>query len=43
VATPDPRGGQPAVDRQEAGVRLEKRDRQWQITNVELKGPLPLR
>ena len=43
VATPDPRGGQPAVDRREASIRLEKRDRQWQITNVELKGPLPHR
>jgi hypothetical protein len=43
VATPDPLGGQPAVDRQEAGVRLGKRDGRWQITNVELKGPPPLR
>jgi hypothetical protein len=43
VATPDPRGGQPTIDRQDTSVRLEKRDGQWMITNVEEKGPPPLR
>jgi len=43
VATPDPRGGQPTIDRQDTSVRLEKRDGQWLITNVESKGPPPLR
>jgi hypothetical protein len=37
VATTDPRGGQPSVDRQDASVRLEKRDGQWVITTVESK------
>lgn len=37
VATPDPRGGQPTVDRQDTSVRLEKRDGQWVITTVESK------
>ena len=37
VATLDPRGGQPTVDRQETSVRLEKRDGQWVITTVESK------
>ncbi len=37
VATPDPRGGQPTVDRQDTSVRLEKRDGQWMITSVESK------
>jgi len=37
VATPNPRGGQPTVDRQEASVRLEKRDGQWAIATVDLK------
>jgi hypothetical protein len=43
VATPDPRGGQPTIDRQDTSVRLEKRDGRWLITNVESKGPPPLR
>jgi len=43
VATPDPRGGQPAIDRQDTSVRLEKRDGQWLITSVESKAPPPLR
>ena len=43
VATPDPHGGQPTIDRQDTSVRLEKRDGQWLITNVESKGPPPLR
>ena len=43
VATPDPRGGQPAIDRQDTGVRLEKRNGEWVITNVESKAPPPLR
>ena len=43
VATPDPRGGQPTIDRQDTSVRLEKRDGQWLITNAESKGPPPLR
>jgi len=42
VATPDARGGQPTIDRQDTSVRLEKRDGQWLITSVESKGP-PLR
>lgn len=42
VATPDPHGGQPTVDRQDTTVRLEKRDGQWVITNVESKAPPPL-
>ena len=37
VATPDPRGGQPTVDRQDTSVQLEKRDGQWVITTVESK------
>ena len=37
IATPDPRGGQPTVDRQDTSVRLEKRDGQWVITTVESK------
>ena len=37
VATPDPRGGQPTVDRQDTSVRLEKRNGQWVITTVESK------
>jgi hypothetical protein len=37
VATPDPRGGQPTVDRQDTSVRLEKRDGRWVITSVESK------
>src|SRR5258707_1147799 len=37
VATPDPRGGQPTVDRQDTSVRLEKREGQWVITTVESK------
>jgi hypothetical protein len=37
VATPDPRGGQPTVDRQDTSVRLEKREGQWVITSVESK------
>jgi len=43
VATPDPRGGQPAIDRQDTRVRLEKRNGAWLITTVESKGPPPLR
>ena len=43
VATPDPRGGQPTIDRQDTSVRLEKRDGQWLIRTVESKGPPPLR
>jgi hypothetical protein len=43
VATPDPRGGQPAIDRQDTSVRLAKRDGQWLITNVESKEPPPRR
>ena len=37
VATPDPRGGQPSVDRQDTSLRLEKRDERWVITTVESK------
>ena len=37
MATPDPRGGQPTVDRQDTSVRLEKREGQWVITTVESK------
>jgi len=37
VATPDPRGGQPSVDRQDTSVHLEKRDGQWAITTVDVK------
>jgi len=37
IATPDPRGGQPTVDRQDTSLRLEKRDGRWVITNVESK------
>jgi hypothetical protein len=37
IATPDPRGGQPTVDRHDTSVRLEKRDGQWVITTVESK------
>jgi hypothetical protein len=37
VATLDPRGGQPTVDRQDTSVRLEKREGQWVITTVESK------
>jgi hypothetical protein len=37
VATPDPSGGQPTVDRQDTSVRLEKRDGRWVITTVESK------
>jgi hypothetical protein len=37
VATPDPRGGQPTVDRQDTSVRLEKQAGQWVITTVESK------
>jgi len=43
VATPDPHGGQPTIDRQDTSVRLEKRDGQGLIRNVESKGPRPLR
>jgi hypothetical protein len=43
VATPDPRGGPPIIDRQNTSVRLEKRNRAWLITTVESKGPPPLR
>jgi hypothetical protein len=43
VAAPDPRRGQPTVDRQDASVRLEKRDGQWLITSVESKERPPLR
>src|SRR5258707_4033758 len=37
VATPDPRGGQPTVDRQDTNVHLEKQDGQWAITAVDSK------
>jgi len=37
VATPDPRGGQPTVDRQDTSVHLDKRDGRWVITTVESK------
>jgi hypothetical protein len=40
VATPDPRGGQPTVDRQDTSVRLEKREGQWVITTVESKNEI---
>ena len=40
VATPDPRGGQPTVDRQDTSVRLEKRNGQWVITTVESKSEI---
>ena len=40
VATLDPRGGQPTVDRQDTSVHLEKRDGQWAITTVELKNAI---
>ena len=40
VATPDPRGGQPSVDRQDTNVHLEKRDGQWAITTVDLKSEI---
>jgi hypothetical protein len=43
IGTPDPRGGQPTIERQDASVRLEKRDGQWLITNVESKERPPLR
>ena len=43
AATPDPRGGQPTIERQDAGVRLEKRGGQWVVTSVESKEPPPLR
>jgi hypothetical protein len=43
VATPDPRGGQATVDRQDTSVRLEKRGGRWVITSVESKEPPPLR
>jgi len=42
IATPDPRGGQPSVDRHDTSVRLEKQEGRWMITNVESKEP-PLR
>lgn len=37
VATLDPLGGQPTVDRQDTSVRLEKREGRWVITTVESK------
>src|SRR2546430_8025156 len=37
VATLDPNGRQPRVDRQDANGRLEKRDGQWEIAAVGLK------
>ncbi len=37
VATLDPRGGQPTVDRQDTSVRLEKRDGQWVITTCRVE------
>jgi hypothetical protein len=43
TATPDPRGGQPRIDRQDTTVRLEKRNGQWVVTTVESKEPPPLR
>jgi hypothetical protein len=43
IATPDPRGGQPGIDRLDTSVRLDKRDGQWMITNVESKERPPLR
>ena len=39
VATPDPRGGQPTVDRHDTSVRLDKRGGEWVITTVESKEP----
>ena len=43
IGTPDPRGGQPTIERQDASVRLEKRGAQWLITNVESKERPPFR
>ena len=40
VATLDPRGGQPTVDRQDTTVHLEKRDDRWAITTVDLKNEI---
>ena len=40
VATPDPRGGQPTIDRQDTSVHLEKRDGEWAVTTVDLKGEI---
>jgi hypothetical protein len=37
VATPDPRGGQPTVDRQDTSLRLDRRDGRWVITTAESK------